>query len=223
MTHEILGRFHSHLTLDCGPERARELTKVPEIRGKVTTIDLENSLQQEVMLTHYFSRFRPHTWALSELGQISSVVENYGVRVIRVKLEQAYKSLHDIGCDYDLEVLRTHGLYTEAHIKLHVPTNDRHELGRYLLKNWVLSHNADADSEVQFINRRIYKQDDRDFILALECELVRQGLKVQAPFQIVKVATEVALYDSAPERDEWWARSHLVNTYPRLVQDPTTS
>lgn len=169
-------RYHVHLTLSKDPPL------VPRLWKKTTIVLQGDKTQTDFMITRHFSFIHPFTLKDREdfiLSSIVSIIEDFSLSVIRVKIE-ADDNFEDI----------THSRYLECHCK--VPLEVVNMPG-----GWIRSNNP-VEPDVYFWNRRI--RDGGDFYKAVEDVLTE--LRMRNFYFIPRF--EQVIYDSNENVDSWW-------------------
>ncbi len=175
----LTGKFHSHITIS-PTDRATAESLARLVRGKITFIDL-GPTQTDFMITHHYVTGLHGLCSSADIENLLRERASLLPGVLRLKLE------HEI-CDPRTDPACVsesiaNGVYTEVHVKTDA-----------LVMGWAASSNS--LNGAHFLTRRfsgVALDDIRAEVAALPCD----------PLEI---KYEVALVDTNPALDEWWAR-----------------
>jgi len=202
----LRGRFHSHLTVNVGPERLAALRDFcARHRAKFTVVDLadhDGRQQRDVMLTRYHRGAEEAvSQIVSDLTVLTLQLNEAGFTVVRAKLEhESEPSIATFDAAH----------YHEVHIKLAIPAARFEEERSWLQQigpahGFVPSSNPrerTSQTVMQFVNLRIYEGDRSSAdtqVADLLAVLRDRGL------YIAEVKQETTVFDTHRDLDRWWA------------------
>jgi len=179
----ITGKFHSHITIH--PETEEQLKLAEKlIQGKLTFIDLksDSDYTDHMVTNHYVTGFHvltDHNSIITILQTKQKLLEDSGIKVLRVKLEHELLDKRSTGCeDESLE----NALYTEVHLKVSGDFSNYH--------GWAWSTNSKDGST--FLTKRYF---DKSYSV-IEQDLVNCYGYMKD--RVLETKVEAVLFDSNP-------------------------